>query len=56
MLLVIIWDSEFPPEDFLAWELRPSLLDELGLDPGLNKFVGEWSRHLAFQLNLKTWS
>jgi PAS domain S-box-containing protein len=31
--------------DFLAWELRPSVLDELGLHAALKKFVGEWSQH-----------
>ncbi|HLM55508.1 MAG TPA: CheR family methyltransferase [Pyrinomonadaceae bacterium] len=31
--------------DFLAWELRPAGLDDLGLLPAINKFVREWSRH-----------
>jgi len=29
--------------DFLAWELRPSVLDDLGLVAAMNKFVQEWS-------------
>ncbi|HEY0426420.1 MAG TPA: ATP-binding protein [Pyrinomonadaceae bacterium] len=36
-------DSEV---DFLAWELRPSVLDDLGLVKALENFVGEWSRYL----------
>ena len=31
--------------DFLAWELRPSVLEELGLAAALPRFVAEWSRH-----------
>jgi signal transduction histidine kinase len=30
---------------FLAWELRPTVLDDLGLVEALNTFVREWSRH-----------
>lgn len=35
-------DSEV---DFLAWELRPASLDDLGLRSALENFVREWSRH-----------
>jgi signal transduction histidine kinase len=35
-------DSEV---DFLAWELRPSALDDLGLAPALANFAEEWSKH-----------
>jgi len=35
-------DSEV---SFLTWQLRPQALDELGLAPALQTFVGEWSRH-----------
>ena len=35
-------DSEV---DFLAWELRPSVLDDLGLVPALKNFVEDWSKH-----------
>ena len=31
--------------DFLAWQLRPSVLEELGLAAALPRFVEEWSRH-----------
>mgnify|MGYP003579026814 CR=1 FL=1 len=31
--------------DFLAWELRPSVLDEFGLVAALGKFVKDWSEH-----------
>ena len=31
--------------DFLAWELRPAALDELGLVRVLDTYVTEWSRH-----------
>ena len=30
--------------DFLAWELRPAALDDLGLSAALEKYVAEWSR------------
>jgi signal transduction histidine kinase len=29
--------------DFIAWELRPAALEELGLEAALNNFVKEWS-------------
>jgi signal transduction histidine kinase len=31
--------------DFLAWELRPAALDQLGLDAALRNFLREWSEH-----------
>lgn len=31
--------------DFLAWELRPAVLDDFGLAPALGNFVHEWSAH-----------
>lgn len=31
--------------DFLAWELRPGALEDLGLASALGDFVREWSRH-----------
>jgi signal transduction histidine kinase len=31
--------------DFLAWELRPTALDDLGLAAALGHFVQEWSEH-----------
>jgi PAS domain S-box-containing protein len=33
--------------DFLAWELRPSVLDNLGLSEALENFVHEWSAHFS---------
>jgi len=31
--------------DFIAWELRPASLDDLGLRVALAQFVNEWSSH-----------
>jgi two-component system CheB/CheR fusion protein len=31
--------------DFLAWEMRPASLDELGVEAALQNFVHEWSKH-----------
>lgn len=31
--------------DFLSWQLRPGLLDELGLSAALPTFVSQWSAH-----------
>jgi len=31
--------------DFLVWELRPDLLDELGLAAALTRFARDWSTH-----------
>ncbi len=33
--------------DFLAWELRPAALDDLGLVVALGNFLQEWSRHFG---------
>ena len=33
--------------DFLAWELRPASLDDLGLPAALANFVKEWSAHFS---------
>ncbi|HMF98645.1 MAG TPA: CheR family methyltransferase [Vicinamibacterales bacterium] len=33
--------------DFLAWELRPAALDELGLVAALPRFITEWSLHVG---------
>jgi two-component system CheB/CheR fusion protein len=35
--------------DFLAWELRPASLDDLGLAAALANFVKEWSAHFSIQ-------
>jgi len=31
--------------DFLAWELRPAALDDIGLVEAIGNFVREWSKH-----------
>jgi PAS domain S-box-containing protein len=33
--------------DFLAWELRPAVLDDLGLAAALPRFVEAWSAHVG---------
>ena len=33
--------------DFLAWELRPASLDDLGLPAALQNFIEEWSKHVG---------
>src|SRR5256885_3420754 len=33
--------------DFLAWELRPAALDELGLVAALPRFLNDWSAHVG---------
>jgi signal transduction histidine kinase len=33
--------------DFLAWELRPPALDELGLTLVLDNYIREWARHVG---------
>ena len=37
-------DSEV---NFLVWELRPTILDDLGLVSALDNYVREWSRHFG---------
>ncbi len=38
--------------DFIAWELRPAVLDDLGLYAALDKYVREWSRHTGITAEL----
>lgn len=38
--------------DFLAWELRPAALDDLGLYAALNKYANEWSRYAGIAMRL----
>ncbi|HEX8088985.1 MAG TPA: sensor histidine kinase, partial [Blastocatellia bacterium] len=40
--------------DFLAWELRPSTLDELGLPATMESFVHEWSKHFGIPAEFHT--
>jgi two-component system, chemotaxis family, CheB/CheR fusion protein len=44
-------DSEV---DFLAWELRPAALDDLGLAAALANFVQEWSKHFGIPADYHT--
>ncbi|HEV7842721.1 MAG TPA: sensor histidine kinase, partial [Pyrinomonadaceae bacterium] len=37
--------------DFLAWELRPSILDDLGLTAALHNYANEWSKHFGIPVN-----
>jgi PAS domain S-box-containing protein len=40
--------------DFLAWELRPAALDDIGLAEALGKFVREWSKHSGIEAEFHT--
>ena len=40
--------------DFLAWELRPAALDELGLAAALPRFVREWSAHVGIAAEFRS--
>lgn len=40
-----IFDRLDADVDFLAWELRPAALDQLGLDAVMRDFIREWSAH-----------
>ena len=33
--------------DFLAWEMRPSALDDLGIAAALDNYVRQWSKHFG---------
>lgn len=44
-------DSEV---DFMIWELRPSVLGELGLVAALENFIQEWSRHFGIAAEFHT--
>jgi len=37
--------------DFIAWELRPAALDQLGVEAAVEKFVMEWSKHYGIESN-----
>jgi two-component system CheB/CheR fusion protein len=37
--------------DFLAWELRPTALDDLGLIVALSNYAQEWSKHFGINVN-----
>ena len=38
----------------LAWELRPSVLDDLGLDRALQRYTDEWARNTGVPVDLHT--
>ena len=38
----------------LAWELRPPVLDDLGLDLALQRYAGEWSLNTGIPVDLHT--
>jgi PAS domain S-box-containing protein len=40
--------------DFLAWELRPVALEEVGVVAALENFVQEWSKHFAIAAEFHT--
>jgi PAS domain S-box-containing protein len=39
--------------DFLAWEMRPSALDDLGLSAALERYVREWSRQFSVPVDFR---
>ncbi|MGE3512732.1 MAG: PAS domain-containing protein, partial [Vicinamibacterales bacterium] len=39
--------------DYLAWELHPRVLDELGLAAALPRFVSEWSSHIGISAEVR---
>ena len=39
---------------FLAWELRPAALDDLGFAAATRNFVAEWSKHYSIPAELHT--
>jgi PAS domain S-box-containing protein len=39
--------------DFLAWELRPAVLDDFGLAAALPRFVRDWSTHYGIPANVR---
>jgi chemotaxis family two-component system sensor kinase Cph1 len=40
--------------DFLAWELRPASLDELGLVAATEGFTQDWSKHFGIAVDFHT--
>ena len=48
-----IFDRLNSDVDFLAWELRPAALDQLGLDAALQTFVREWSAHFRVEADYR---
>ena len=48
-----IFDRLNSDVDFLAWELRPIVLDRLGLDAAVQTFVGEWGGHFGVEVQYR---
>jgi PAS domain S-box-containing protein len=40
--------------DFLAWELRPAALDDIGLAEAIGTFVSQWSNHSGVEAQFHT--
>jgi two-component system CheB/CheR fusion protein len=40
--------------DFLAWELRPAALDDIGLAEATGSFVSQWSNHAGIEAQFHT--
>jgi PAS domain S-box-containing protein len=40
--------------DFLAWELRPTILDDFGLTAAITNFAREWSKHIGIKSEFHT--
>ena len=40
--------------DFLVWELRPTVLDDLGLQDALANFAQDWSKHFGIPVEVLT--
>jgi PAS domain S-box-containing protein len=40
--------------DFLVWELRPTVLDDLGLQDALTNFAQNWSKHFGIAVEVLT--
>jgi signal transduction histidine kinase len=39
--------------DFVVWELRPPVLDDLGLPDALNEYAQSWSRHYNLPVRVR---
>jgi PAS domain S-box-containing protein len=39
--------------DFLAWELRPALLDNVGLVASIENYLGQWSLHAGVETEMQ---
>jgi PAS domain S-box-containing protein len=39
--------------DYFAWELRPAMLDEIGIEAALGKLVRDWSKHTGVRAEIE---